>query len=569
MGSRVRRRDEVGRKGGASAPPARAKSPSGLRAGVGGIPLMAMGGRETMARMASAAPTARTEFQGKWQWKAADAAGLRAPLEQYILPILPATASANGTVDQSEAGSTIQKRLQFSSAAGWLDALGMPSSSYSLWVSAQDAYLSISVRGQSLEITVRTEPTRDAEVRGRIAAFEAAAKLKAVPLGPQAATTGGKSRRNVNYRTLDLFGFEDFKNAVRLASDWIGEPTYWRGSWALEASPDVMHDEDSAEDWGRKVEKKWGELASATVNANGRERSVGVNLQQTNRSLSIYATAGDEAQLASLFGEVEKQTKIAVHTAPVVNTQPVKQDRRSFYLANPIDAAWTEKFVGTVRGAAAQSNFFGGGFEQAGQMFTAPKAEDWEQQVRAHWREMKRFSCSFTAGAYNHALDVDPVREIVNISLRAPADAAAAHPDFADYRKTLGLEEAPAEPFKYYRKSRRYALKKGRRWTPGTNPILAAALRQALTAAYGDPPQCVLMSARIVQGQAAADQFTYENLDEFVREMGTRPEYQYAQLYLQGRKGTDLAVWFDREKGTIGLRSSTADGELFKGIAKP
>ena len=521
----------------------------------------------------------------QYEWQETNASRLRKPIEDYLIAALPGANVANGTVLQANIGD-FQRQADFSDVRDWLDALGQEAASYRLWISQGANSVNLNIAAGSVDVSIRGEEARVTELRAQVEQFAASAELKPkklpAPVAPRLATSA--FRRVGNYRLLEDSNAEALLKASDLLRSWVGEPLVFTGNLVMKADPGSTQMIRDFNIWRETVSKRWADLATADLFANGPTRSVMLRVQFSDRTVSLNLTAED----AQAGREVLEAFESTIKVAPQVAAGPdagFREQQRLYYTIAPITADWVrDKMLGMLGRIAAKlsssrrmsppvysvppppQSFFGGTFRVADQTYTVQDFDVWANEVQLRWEEMQAAKCWVQTADSRQSLDVDFDREQVTVTLRNRAGATAPAMTFADYESELNLTPAPANPYQYYRFARKY--QKSGKWDTGTDRVLADAIAKAVHTAFPEG-RYVFVNGSTTAGEAAQEQTPHLNLDDFLQRLRKGEPYVKARIYLQGPRGNDLAVQLQPGENNVELRSSISDGQLFKKVAEP
>jgi hypothetical protein len=272
-------------------------------------------------------------------------------------------------------------------------------------------------------------------------------------------------------------------------------------------------------------------------------------------SLTIGTNSEEAAEAKRIFVVVVSALGLVPATAPA--ERALEGRARRYFIEDSIDENWLNKLADVVRSFVTTKASFRGDYWVGGQKFSKGKLEEWCSEVRSRWRDVLTLYCWCWLPHSSSTVEVDLLRQTLKLELQRPSPDVLRE-DFLRAETLLKLKPFEGNPYQYRKFARLFRIDD---WKG--DAALVESLKKAIHGAFtGRGPAVV--NAYVTEGEKAEDLHSFKDLDSFISRLEEGTSYKFAQIYVEGPKGSSAGVRVDRSKERISVKSSLERDKFLK-----
>lgn len=338
-------------------------------------------------------------------------------------------------------------------------------------------------------------------------------------------------------------------------------PGYLSCSAVEEASLDVTYRFSTYEKWRVFVRSKWYSLNNLSFHCSDSHNRVTIDCDLGSGDASILVAGESAAEVRRRLTELE--ATLACPRLPEGANESMRGLSRHYFVNVPITIEWVEQLVQiAVQDVGGRLNVVAK-IRLVGEKSTEHIFRDtiaWQHELRKLWSEVESIYVWLHRKERTLSIDCDLPRQLVHAEAEALSYEEATGL-IRSLEASLTLEEAPADPYRYRRFARFYEIKK---WE--SNSAFAEAVSASLKRVF--PTTVAFVSGYVTRGGSSQNLKSTSCVEAFLAEVGNSgPEYDSAELYVEGPRGKALGVDLNRLRGILEIRGSI-DRKTFNAVAE-
>ncbi|MCZ6688111.1 MAG: hypothetical protein O7H41_00705 [Planctomycetota bacterium] len=351
----------------------------------------------------------------------------------------------------------------------------------------------------------------------------------------------------------DPFTPEILRCAIEALENQLSAKPRFHGSYEMQSPPKERRTPISLKAWEGELQQDWDDLGWLNCEFDTAWCRVGLRISLPNEEVRLSAEAPTRDEVNSILNKIQDKLQLE----PAGRREALRGERREFFTATPMDVAWLETIVASIRSRVRGSFHFDGSFRMGParkKEYIRKVLQEWLDDVGRDWEEIVAASAWFGGRKCVVHLRLRPKRQALVIEVQATSPEEV-NQVFAELEDGFRLMPAKGDEYDTPRSGASFQM------AGWTKDRFITAVNEAVENYVGSHETFEAVS---VEGKGAESRVNHDSVASLLERLRSQEQFKELHIIVHGPKGASLGIHVTEGGDHLRLNSSLPVGDFDK-----